>query len=83
MSVDDEKKTSLPFELQITTDSANRKIVFKDTGIGMNYEDLFSFLGTIAKSGSKSFREQNNEKESAESIIGNIFLFEFFFFLNN
>ncbi|KAH7731329.1 Hsp90 protein [Aphelenchoides avenae] len=58
-----------PLEVRITTDAANRKLVFEDTGIGMNREELINLLGTIAKSGSKEFREAKDD-ESVKSIIG-------------
>uniref|UniRef100_A0A1I7TD01 HATPase_c domain-containing protein n=1 Tax=Caenorhabditis tropicalis TaxID=1561998 RepID=A0A1I7TD01_9PELO len=57
-----------PSEIRITTDKEKRTIIFEDTGIGMNRDDLVRFLGTIAKSGSKDFIEKN--KENAEAVIG-------------
>ncbi|CAI4220951.1 unnamed protein product, partial [Auanema sp. JU1783] len=57
-----------PSEIRITTDETGRKIIFEDTGIGMNREDLVNCLGTIARSGSKEFMENN--KENAEAVIG-------------
>lgn len=60
----------LAFEIRITTNEAENKIIFEDTGIGMNREELIDLLGTIAKSGSKEFRNQNLESQTAESIIG-------------
>ncbi|CAK5077010.1 unnamed protein product [Meloidogyne enterolobii] len=57
----------IPFEIRIDCDVKNRKLVFTDTGIGMSEEELVGLLGTIAKSGSKSFR---SEEEKAESLIG-------------
>eukprot|EP00081_Caenorhabditis_elegans_P027466 NP_741219.2 Heat Shock Protein [Caenorhabditis elegans] len=57
-----------PSEIRITTNKDKRTITFEDTGIGMNREDLVKFLGTIAKSGSKDFIENN--KENAEAVIG-------------
>ncbi|CAI5446167.1 unnamed protein product [Caenorhabditis angaria] len=57
-----------PSEIRIVTNKDNRTITFEDTGIGMNREDLVKFLGTIAKSGSKDFIENN--KENAEAVIG-------------
>ncbi|CAB3401479.1 unnamed protein product [Caenorhabditis bovis] len=57
-----------PSEIRIITDKENRTIIFEDTGIGMNRDDLVGFLGTIAKSGSMDFIEKN--AENAEAVIG-------------
>uniref|UniRef100_A0A0K0ERG8 HATPase_c domain-containing protein n=1 Tax=Strongyloides stercoralis TaxID=6248 RepID=A0A0K0ERG8_STRER len=59
-----------PLEIRIDADEGNNRIVITDTGIGMNREELISCLGTIAKSGSKDFKDINKGKTSAEQIIG-------------
>lgn len=58
----------VPYEIKITVEGS--KLVIEDTGIGMDKTELVNLLGTIAKSGSKQFRE--NEEKSAESIIGKL-----------
>lgn len=47
-------------------------MTFQDSGIGMTKEELTQNLGTIARSGSKSFIEEIKSKgaEQASSIIG-------------
>uniref|UniRef100_A0A9J2P7J7 Histidine kinase/HSP90-like ATPase domain-containing protein n=1 Tax=Ascaris lumbricoides TaxID=6252 RepID=A0A9J2P7J7_ASCLU len=66
--------TNVAYEIKITTDESAKKLVFEDNGIGMDREDLVKCLGTIAKSGSKEFMDEQKSKEaskaSAESIIG-------------
>ncbi|XP_031780857.1 heat shock protein 75 kDa, mitochondrial [Nasonia vitripennis] len=60
-------------EIHIATDKQNRTIVIQDTGVGMTKEELISNLGTIARSGSKAFLEELQEKKGAEEaskIIG-------------
>ena len=56
-------------EIRIDLDKENRKIVISDNGIGMNKEELETNLGTIAKSGSLAFKEENEKKDDID-IIG-------------
>ncbi|CAM9735092.1 unnamed protein product [Pylaiella littoralis] len=48
-------------EIIITTDENEKTITIQDTGIGMTREELKLNLGTIARSGSKSFLKELNE----------------------
>ena len=49
------------FKIMIELDKDNRIITISDNGIGMTGEELENNLGTIAKSGSLDFKN-NNEK---------------------
>ncbi|CAK1578248.1 unnamed protein product [Parnassius mnemosyne] len=66
------ENTDRALEIRITTDKQNRAITFQDNGIGMTKEELIQNLGTIARSGSKSFIEEIKKQgsEQASSIIG-------------
>lgn len=57
------------FYIRITADKANRTLTITDTGIGMTKEDLENNLGTIARSGSLEFKNENEVKEGVD-IIG-------------
>lgn len=57
------------FYIRITADKENRTLTITDTGIGMTKEDLENNLGTIAKSGSFAFKNENEVKEGVD-IIG-------------
>ena len=56
-------------KIRIDVDKENRKLVISDTGCGMTEEELENNLGTIAKSGSLTFKQENKEQEDV-NIIG-------------
>lgn len=60
------------FKIQIDIDKENRTITLTDNGIGMTAEELESNLGTIAKSGSLNFKNENADDENTQdiSVIG-------------
>lgn len=59
------------FKIQITADKENRTLTVEDNGIGMTAEELESNLGTIAKSGSLNFKQDNQQaKENDIEVIG-------------
>lgn len=57
------------FYIRITPNEDDRTLTISDRGIGMSKDDLDSNLGTIAKSGSFDFKE-NNEIKDGVDIIG-------------
>lgn len=57
------------FYIRITADKENRTLTITDTGIGMTRDELENNLGTIAKSGSFAFKNENEAKEGVD-IIG-------------
>ncbi|MFS0881409.1 molecular chaperone HtpG [Metabacillus niabensis] len=65
---------SLTFEkdsyyIKVAADKDNRTLTITDTGIGMTKEELENNLGVIAKSGSLSFKKENEIKDGHD-IIG-------------
>lgn len=56
------------FFIDISIDKDNRTITIEDNGCGMNEQDLEINLGTIAKSDTLAFREENKDKDI--DIIG-------------
>lgn len=57
------------FAINVAVDEESRTITISDNGIGMNAEELENNLGTIAKSGSSAFKEENEHKKDID-IIG-------------
>lgn len=59
------------FKIEISTDKENRTITIEDNGIGMTAEELETNLGTIAKSGSLNFKNENEDaKDKDIEVIG-------------
>ena len=59
------------FRIDISVDKDNRTLTVSDNGIGMTYEEVDDNIGTIAKSGSKLFKEQLEEAKKGDiDIIG-------------
>ena len=50
------------FEIKLSADKDSRTIVIEDNGIGMTRDELENNLGTIAKSGSFDFKNDNEKK---------------------
>ncbi len=63
---DDSLKSDEDYKIEIELSKDDKTITIKDTGIGMTEEELVENLGTIAKSGTKSFLEKL--KENSENI---------------
>ena len=57
------------YYIKVSADKDNRTLKIIDTGIGMTKEDLENNLGTIAKSGSLAFKNENELKDGHD-IIG-------------
>jgi molecular chaperone HtpG len=73
MQLTDEKykEESWAGKINITIDDQDNSLTISDNGIGMNEEDLINNLGTIAKSGTKSFLEQmTGDAKKDSNLIG-------------
>ncbi len=57
------------FCISVSIDEQARTLTISDNGIGMTAEELENNLGTIAKSGSSLFKEENKHKKDID-IIG-------------
>jgi molecular chaperone HtpG len=60
------------YEILINPDEATNTLTISDNGIGMTYDEVIENIGTIAKSGTKSFLEKLKEKETStdKELIG-------------
>ena len=67
---DDSVKTKRSdYRITVSVDKEARTITVSDNGIGMTEEELEKNLGTIAKSGSLQFKQENDDPKAAD-IIG-------------
>lgn len=57
------------YEIRLSLDKENRMIKLQDNGIGMSKDELEKNLGTIARSGSLDFKQENAENSKID-IIG-------------
>ncbi len=61
----------IPLEIEISVDEEKKKITIRDSGIGMDEDEIIANLGTVAKSGSEAFLKmlsENQDKEKEESV---------------
>ncbi len=56
--------------IHLIPDAENHTLTIRDSGIGMNREELIGNLGTIAHSGAKAFLQEAASAASREEIIG-------------
>jgi len=73
-STNQSMQASQELQIQIKSDKKAKILTISDNGVGMDSDDLVSSLGTIARSGTKSFIEQlESSKQNDEnklSLIG-------------
>src|SRR5580692_10889529 len=73
LTLTEEAYKSIPFEprIDLELDEEKKTLSIADTGIGMNQEDLVEHLGTIARSGTKSFLSQlSGDAKKDSNLIG-------------
>ena len=59
------------FKITLSVDKDKKELTITDNGIGMTYDEVAENIGTIAKSGSKAFKEKlENASKDEIDIIG-------------
>ncbi len=58
------------FRIKMEVDKENRLLIVEDNGCGMTEEELEHNLGTIAESGSFTFKQEENQNKKDVDIIG-------------
>ncbi|HYW64206.1 MAG TPA: molecular chaperone HtpG [Bradyrhizobium sp.] len=59
-----------PLQIRIAPDKKAGTLTVSDTGIGMDRQELIDNLGTIARSGTKSFLSRLSEAKDGANLIG-------------
>ena len=73
LCISNDKYKDLVYEpkIEIKVDKENKILTIADSGIGMSKDDLIKNLGTIAKSGTKSFVQKlSGDAKKDSSLIG-------------
>lgn len=73
LTLTDENYKNLNYQprIDISVDKEAKTLTISDSGIGMNEEDLVENLGTIARSGTKSFIQNlSGDAKKDSSLIG-------------
>lgn len=68
-------KTESSLNISIIPDKAGKRIVIRDSGVGMTKKDLVANLGTIARSGTQEFvetLEKKGQQGKGENLIGQV-----------
>lgn len=72
LSLTNQNIKNLDYEILVEADKEKRTLTITDNGIGFTHDELVNNLGTIARSGSRQFVEEMNEKgeKNDTDIIG-------------
>lgn len=57
-------------KIWVDVDAENKTVTLRDNGIGMTRDEVVENLGTIARSGTKAFKEMIKAKEENSELIG-------------
>ncbi len=57
------------FEIRLEADKKARTLTISDNGIGMSREEVINNIGTIARSGTKEFREKLKDAVSDKGLV--------------
>lgn len=58
------------YKIEVVIDSENKKIIFRDNGLGMDHEEVEKYIAQLAFSGAEEFVKQYDQSKAQEPIIG-------------
>ncbi len=67
--LDGEAKAPEKFEIKVTVDKPNKKLIFSDNGLGMTAEEIEKYITQVAFSGAEDFLSKYKDDKTT-SIIG-------------
>src|SRR6185503_8770356 len=58
------------YKIEVEIDSKNKKLIFKDNGLGMDAKEVEKYIAQLAFSGAEEFVKQYDQSKAKEPIIG-------------
>ncbi len=63
-------RDGIPFEIRLIPDTDKKTLTIRDNGIGMTFDEVKKYIGTIAHSGTRKFGQLSQEVKNQPDLIG-------------